>query len=159
MIWAFWDVTLFHLARSSSALKDHCAISFILLGLIYSDRTTCPRHTSTSQKIWILSNRCESVTSCVQNCCYVESEPQRKAVCETVCCSELSAVLCVCVCNCKDSIAELNVVEPVSGCGCQLIVRWPSSDEETQRYYDVWRCCRLLELSCVNKCGSEINYA
>lgn len=35
---------------------------------------------------------CENVT-CVKNCCYVESESQRK----TVCCFELSAVLCVIV--------------------------------------------------------------
>ena len=40
---------------------------------------------------------CENVTLCAKNCCYVESEPQRKTVCEIVCCFELSAVLCVIV--------------------------------------------------------------
>jgi hypothetical protein len=65
----------------------------------------------------------------------------------------------VTVYNCNVSTVELNVVEPVCECGCQLVVRWPSSGEEIQRYYDVWWCCKLLELSYINKYGSEIHCA
>lgn len=145
MIWVFWDAKLFHLANSSSALKDHSAVSVILLGLIYSEELHTPTtHQHIPEDLNPQQQCCKHVTSCATLLlCRVRAT---KEDCLWDCL--LFWVIYRTVCNCRVSVVEISVVAAGSWCAClsvcQLAVRWPSPGWVNTKVF--W-CLTVLQTS------------